>query len=586
MVSTDAFAADPRPGTAGASGEPERASARTWLATLVLLVAAFMELMDVTMANVAVPSIQHDLGASYGQAQWVVAGYSLAFAVTLLTGGRLGDVRGRKPVFLIGLTGFVAASVLCGVAPDPSFLLASRVLQGVAAAVMLPQVLACVSVWFPPGQREAAFGLFGAVSGLGGVTAPLIGGSLIDADLFGWDWRPIFFINVPIGVCVFLASLRLFDDSKAPRRLRLDLRGALIGAVGVFLVVFPVIQGRDAGWPVWIWVMLGASVPVFALFAVTQRAKTRAGGSPMVDLSLFKVPGFSAALLVTLVFFAAVTALAFILMLDLQSGFGYTPFKAGLALVPLALGLIVGSGLSIGLSQKLGRTTLHIGAVIGVAGLVWLAGVVGDHTAHLDSWDIVWPLAVAGLGIGVVVAPLNDFVLGGAPPESAGAASGLQATMIQIGSAAGVAVLGVILFGLLASNSDASSGRALPQLRQDLAAAGVTGQAADTVAASVGDCLHDRTHANDPSSNPPSCQEAFAPGRPAKEQAAVAAAASAAGRDDFARSLEVTLYWGAGVFALAGALVFLIPARRGTAAAKSPAAAGGTGQDQAAAQEA
>jgi EmrB/QacA subfamily drug resistance transporter len=572
MVSTDASAAAGRHPDAAAAGEAPRVSRRTWLATLVLLIAAFMELMDVTMANVAVPSIQSKLGASYGQAQWVVAGYSLAFSVTLLTGGRLGDIRGRRPTFLAGLVGFVCASVLCGIAPNPDFLLASRVVQGMAAAVMLPQVLACISVWFPPGQREAAFGLFGAVSGLGGVTAPLIGGSLIDADIFGWGWRPIFFINVPIGLFVFLAALRLFDDSKAPRRLRLDPLGALVGALGVFLVVFPVIQGRDAGWPVWIWVMLGASVPVLALFAVTQRAKMRRDGSPVVDLSLFKIPGFSAALLVTLVFFAGVTALAFILMIYLQSGFGYTPFKAGLALVPLAIGLIVGSGLSIGLSQKLGRTTMQIGSAAGVGGIVWLATTIGDHTAHLASWDIVWPLAVAGIGIGIVVAPLNDFVLRGAPEESTGTASGLQSTMIQAGSAAGVALLGVILFGLLAGNSDSSADRALPRLRQDLVASGVAAPSAQSLTTGVRDCFHDRTHANDPNSNPPSCRTIYAPGQPAQTKAAVAAATSAVARDDFSRSMQDTLYWGAGVFALAGLLVFFMPGRRSTAqAGPSPA---------------
>jgi len=580
MVSTDASAADQQHPPGGTAGEPEKASRRTWLATVVLLVAAFMELMDVTMANVAVPSIQEKLGAGYGQVQWVVAGYALAFSVTLLTGGRLGDIHGRKRVFLIGLVGFVAASVLCGIAPNAGFLITARVLQGVGAAVMLPQVLACISVWFPAGQREAAFGLFGAVSGLGAVSAPLIGGSLIDADLFGWGWRPIFFINVPIGLVVFLAALKLIEDSRAPRRLSLDLRGALVGAAGVFLVVFPVIQGRDAGWPVWIWVMLAASVPAFALFAVTQRAKTRSGGSPVVDLSLFRIPGFSAALLVTLIFFAGVTALAFIMMIFLQSGFGYSPFKSGLSLVPLAIGLIFGSGLSINMSQKLGRTTMQLGSLVGVVGVVWLARTIGGHTTGLGIWDIVWPLAVTGIGIGIVVAPLNDFVLRGAPEESTGAASGLQSTMIQAGSAAGVALLGVILFGLLADNSNHAADRALPQLRKDLVAAGVADPTAGRVAAGVKDCFHDRTHANDPNSSPASCKTLSSTTLPAPAQAAVAHATQATGHDDFARSMKDTLYWGASIFAVSGLLVFLLPGRRRDNA-PAPAGAGGTAPGQA-----
>jgi EmrB/QacA subfamily drug resistance transporter len=405
----------------------------------------------VTMANVAVPSIRKDLGASYGQVQWVVAGYSLAFAVALMTGGRLGDIWGRKKVFLAGLAAFIVTSLMSGVAPDPALLITGRVLQGLAAAVMLPQVLASISVWFPAGKREAAFGLFGAVTGLGGVVAPLIGGGLINANLFSLGWRPIFLINIPIGVITLIAARFYVEESTLPAAPRLDVPGAFTGALGIFLVVFPVIQGRAAGWPAWGWGLLALAAPVLAAFAVMERRRIRNGRSTVVDLSLFRRRGFPAGLLVTLVFFGGVTATAFLLMIYLQSGFGYSPFRAGLSLVPLALALVAGSGMSIGLSRRLGRAILQIGCLVSVGGIIWLSQVTGSHITALGIWDIVPPLATFGLGLGLTVAPLTDFVLAGVPERSAGSASGLQSAIIQVGNAVGVAVLGVIFFGLLAS---------------------------------------------------------------------------------------------------------------------------------------
>lgn len=495
MASTQEAGPDPiGPNTAApdapAVGEVTR---RTWLATVVLLIAAFMELMDVTMANVAIPSIQADLGASNEQIQWVVAGYAVAFAVGLMTGGRLGDIYGRKRMFLIGLVSFMVTSLLCGLAPDASTLVTFRILQGAAGAIMLPQVLASISVWFPAEKRQAAFGLFGAVSGIGGLVAPLIGGALIKADLFGWDWRPIFLINLVIGAAALVATVILVDESKSPQPLKLDPLGVVVGGLLVFLVVFPVIQGREADWAPWIWVMLALTVPVLALFVLVERRKTRKDGSPLVDLGLFSERGFPGGLLVTLVFFAGVTAIAFLLMIFLQSGFGYGALGAGVALLPLPAGLVIGAGLSIPLSEKLGRTVLQIGAVTSAAGSLWLAFTVGGGTS-LGAWEMAPSLAVIGLGLGLTVAPLQDFVLAHAPMESAGSASGLLSTMIQVGNAVGVAVLGVIFFALL---DDRAGGASAP-----------------------------------------------------------------ATREHFSSSMQQTLYWEAGVFALTALIVFIIPATR------------------------
>lgn len=441
---------------ASASSEPV-VTGRTWLATAVLLVAAFMELMDVTMANVAVPSIRSDIGASYGQVQWVVAGYALTFAVFLLTGGRLGDIYGRKRMFLTGLVGFLVASTLCGVAPNPDFLVGARVLQGFAAAIMLPQVLACINVWFPAEKRAAAFGLFGAVTGLGGIAAPLIAGVLINANIFNWDWRPIFLINVPIGIAVFIVGLSVMTESQSPAQLKLDPLGVLVSAGAVFLLIYPIIQGQENDWAPWIWIMLALSVPLIALFVVVERWKTRRDGSPVMDLGMFRIRAFSVGLLINLVFFAGVTAIAFVMMIFLQSGLHYSALKAGATVVPLALGLVLGSGLSINLSKKLGRTVLQIGSIIALGAAIWTGWTIGDKGESLGSWNIIWPLAVLGIGLGVVVAPLSDFILAKVPPENTGSASGLQATTVQMGSAVGVAALGAALVQFLADGKSFSA---------------------------------------------------------------------------------------------------------------------------------
>jgi len=442
-----------------AAGPAVQVSRRTWLGIAVMLVAVFMELMDVTMANVAVPSIRKDLGASEAQVQWVVAAYSLAFAVALMTGGRLGDIWGRKRVFVDGLAAFIVTSLLSGAAPDPAFLITSRVLQGLSAAVMLPQVLASITVLFPDRQRAAAFGLFGAVTGMGGVVAPLIGGGLINADVASLGWRPIFLINIPIGLAALAAARVWVEESAAPSAPKLDIGGALTGALGVFLLVFPVIQGRSAGWPAWGWLLLGLGVPAFGAFALVEQRRGRQGRSVLADLPLLRRRGFSDGLLVTLMFFGGVTATAFILMIYLQSGFGYSPFRAGLSLVPLALALVAGSGISVGASKRLGQTVLQAGCVMSAGGVIWLSQIARGHPTALSIWDIVPPLAVFGLGLGLTVAPLTDFILADVPPSSAGSASGLQSAVIQAGNSVGVAVLGAIFFSLLSGHPAAISMR-------------------------------------------------------------------------------------------------------------------------------
>src|SRR6201997_4399303 len=246
-----------RPAAAGDPPDPRR-----WLTLVILLLAAFMNLLDVSIVNIAIPSIQRDLHASYADVQWALAGYTLAYALVLITGGRLGDTFGRKRLFLIGVAGFTIMSALCGVAQTPGMLIGCRVVQGAMGAIMVPQVLAVIQVIFPPAERIKALAGFGVTAGLGTVSGPLIGGLLIQHNLFGWTWRPIFLINVPVGILAVIASAVLVRESRSDRPPKLDPIGVVLVSAALLLLLYPLVQGRQLGWPGWTFVSMAASAPV------------------------------------------------------------------------------------------------------------------------------------------------------------------------------------------------------------------------------------------------------------------------------------------------------------------------------------
>ncbi|MFH8406597.1 MFS transporter [Streptomyces sp. NPDC018019] len=432
------------------------AGRRRWIALAVVLTAAFMDLVDATIVNIAIPSIQRDTGASFGAIQWITAGYALAFAVGLITGGRLGDIHGRRRLFLLGMGGFTAASALCGIAADPRMLIAARVLQGAMAALMVPQVLAIIHVTFPPHERGKVFGMFGAVIGLGAVCGPLIGALLTQWDVLGLQWRPIFLINLPVGVAGILLGRRFITESRAPKALRLDLVGTVLAALALLMVLYPLTQGRETGWPVWGFVSMAASPLVLAVFVRYERAKARKDGSPLVELSLFGLRTFAAGTGVQLTF-GALSGLFFLVWtLCMQLGLGWGPLHAGLTGVPFSLACSAAAGVSVQkLVPRFGRKVMQAGALVMLAGVLLYIAVCGRYGTELTSWQMVPAMLLMGGGMGLIVAPITDAAISEVPAGHSGSASGVFNTMSQLGMALGLGLSSVAFFGVL----DGAAGR-------------------------------------------------------------------------------------------------------------------------------
>jgi len=560
--------------TAGSGRAPGSADPRRWVALAVVLIAGFMQLVDISIVNVAIPSIQRDLDATYADIQWVLAGYQLAFAVMLITGGRLGDIFGRKRLFMIGMAGFTLASALCGLAQTPDMLIASRILQGLFGAIMFPQVLSIIQVTFPPQERATAFGLFGATIGLATITGPLVGGLLIQADLFGLEWRPIFLVNLPIGIAALAVAARFLVESKAPRALRLDPVGVVVVTAGLLLLVYPLVQGRDLGWPPWTFLSMAASVPVLAGFAVYERYKKALDGSPLVDMDLFRQRSFVPGLLLAGIFFMGIPAFFLTFSLWLQIGLGFSALHAGLTGAPFAVGSALASAASVRLVPVLGRRILSAGSLLLVAGMVALMWTVDRYGGAVTSWQLLPALLLCGLGLGSVIAPLVNVVLAGIRAQDAGSASGVLTTVQQIGGAVGVALIGVVFFGLLGSQAAGVADDVLPGLRADLQGAGLPPAATQQVAAGFRTCFEDRANAKDPSAVPASCAQAQSQAQGQEEVGrVVAAAADTARRQDFSEAFQRTLLFEVAVYLACFLLVFLLPDARGDGAGQQAGAA-------------
>lgn len=412
----------------------------------VLFVATFMDLLDTTVVNVAFPSIERDLDASPAQLEWMISGYVLAFAVALVTTGRLGDLYGRKRVFLLGVAGFTLASALAGLAPTADTLVLARFVQGAFAAAMIPQVLSIVQVLFAPSERAGVLGAYGAVTGAAAVAGPLLGGVFSTYDVLGLEWRAIFVVNIPVGLLLLAVGASVIPESRSDRAARLDLVGVALSAAALFLVVFALIEGRPQDWAWWIWVMLVAGVALAVVFVLVQGRLERSGRDPLLPLSLFHDRGFSAGAVTHFGFFGALGAFFFILTFYLQFGVGLSPIEAALAVLPFSVGAFLASGASVPLVTRLGKGLVLMGLLGLTASMGWLAQSVHVHGGDLTGLDILGPMALGGVGLAFAAVPLLDVALATVPLSSAGAASAALGTLDQVGSAFLLALVGVVFF--------------------------------------------------------------------------------------------------------------------------------------------
>ncbi|PZF80272.1 MFS transporter [Jiangella anatolica] len=544
-----------------AADHPQAPDRRRWLALAVVLTAGFMDLLDVTIVNVALPSIQRDLGAGYAELEWIVAAYVLGFAATLITGGRLGDIAGRKRMFLVGVAGFTVASALCGLATGPATLVAARFLQGAVAGLMVPQILATIHVTFPPAERAKAFGLWGGVMGSASAAGLIFGGLLVEADLLGLGWRPIFLVNIPVGVAALVVAWFVVPESRSPAAPRLDLPGVVLAVTAVLMLVYPLTEGRRLGWPPWTFLVLAGGVALLAVFAGYERWRTRTAGSPLVDLELFRRRGFTAGMLAWLIFWIALGGFFLVWTLYLQVGLGWPALRAGLTAVSFALGAMAAAGLSVQvLTPRFGRRVLMAGALLNGAGFGAYAWVIAGRGPDVEPWHMIAPLVVAGVGFGLIVAPMIDLVLTGVPVRAAGSASGLLNTTTQVGMAFGVALAGVLYFGQIDDHSGHGVAEVTPALQDELAAAGVPAAERDGIVAGLAACVRDWSAAVDPTEPPASCRSDAAAG-PDEVRDVVARAAERANAYNAARAFGVTLWCAAGILAVVLAALFALPRR-------------------------
>jgi EmrB/QacA subfamily drug resistance transporter len=427
-----------------------RSGQHMWTGFAVVLAAMVMNLLDSTIVNVAAPSIQRDLGMSSSTLEWIAAAYTLAIAVGLMAGGRLGDMFGRKRMLMIGLAGFVLASAACAFAQSPGTLIAARVLQGLSAAMLTPQAFGLIRDLFPPAQLSKAFAALGPVIGLSTVAGPIVAGLLIKADLFGTDWRALFLINLPLGVFALAVGARVLPSRPAEHaKVRLDGVGTVLLAAASFLLVFPLVDGRTLGWPAWIFGVLAATVPLLAAFVVHQRCRVRAGRTPLVEFSVLGKRSYVSGVVFVLVFFASIVGFSLTIGLFLQIGLGFTPIHASLLLAAMAGGAFLGSGVGAWAATAVGRPILHIGLTIMAIGTLVL--YLSLHAVHgaVGALDLIPGLAVFGVGMGMIFVPLFSIIMGEIDDHEVGSASGLLESSQQLGASLGVAVLATLFFSTL-----------------------------------------------------------------------------------------------------------------------------------------
>jgi EmrB/QacA subfamily drug resistance transporter len=428
----------------------EEPDPRRWRALAVTLVAGFMVLLDVSIVNVALPSIARGLHADDSDLQWIVSGYALTFGLVLVAAGRIGDARGRRATLITGLVLFTLASAACGAAQNATMLVVARLVQGVGGGLVTPQNSGLIQQLFRGEERARAFGLFGATVGVSTAVGPLVGGLLIQLAGPQEGWRWIFLVNLPIGVLAILLTRRLVPAAPSRDRSRIDydpVGGIILGA-GVALLLLPMVESRAWGGAAK-WLLLAPALALIVGFLRWERAYRRRGRQPMVDLALFRHRSYAFGSTLGLLYFAGFTGVFFVYTQFLQEGVGYSALQAGLASTPFALGTAAGAAFGGRVVTRVGRSLVAVGLMLVLAGLLgaWLAISLVDGTAV--GWAVALPFLVAGIGNGLVISPNQTLTLTEVPVEQAGTAGGVLQTGQRIGSAAGIAAVGALFYARL-----------------------------------------------------------------------------------------------------------------------------------------
>jgi EmrB/QacA subfamily drug resistance transporter len=458
-----------RAGVQSPEGQPQAPALKhsPWLVLFTLCLGFFMILLDTTIVNIAIPDMIDRLHASLDQILWILNAYILVYAILLITAGRLGDLYGPKRLFIIGLIVFILASAACGVAQSPGQLIIFRVVQGIGGALLTPQTLSVLTVIFPPDKRGAAFGIWGAVAGVATITGPTLGGWLVT----NWDWRWIFYVNVPVGILALVLAIIVMPDLQLNRSHRLDIVGTLLATAGLFFLCYGLIEGESHDWgkvwgPITIPMVIVAGVVVLALFFWQQYVQR--AGEPLIPFSIFSDRNFSLMNWVVAAISFGMLGLFLPLVIYLQSVLGLTALQAGLTTAPMSL-------VSMFIAPVAGRLADRVGGkYILLFGLVlWVVGLsIVVASAHPDSnrGDLIPGLLIAGLGLGCTFAPLQTIAMRNIQPRVAGAASGFINTSRQVGAVIGLAAVGALLqtqlVSKLTSTAEANAGSLPPDLQQ------------------------------------------------------------------------------------------------------------------------
>ena len=434
--------------TARVSSEPRTTSPLGPVALTTLLFGAFLPMLSFFIINVALPAIGSDLQAGAGELQLVVGSYGIANATLLVVGGRLGDGFGRKRLFIFGLVGFTVMSLICAIAPTIGVLLAARVVQGAAAAAMTPQVLASISSLLTGEHRARAMAMFGVAGGAAAALGQILGGVLVEADVFGLGWRSVFLVNVPVGLVALVAAFKLLPETRADRAQRVDLVGAGLLALALVLLLLPLTEGRPLGWPLWTWLSLAATIPAVGLLGVHQHRSEKAGSAPLIPPSVLRLRPMRIGLLLAVGFFTTFGGFMFVFALATQGEAGMSPLEGGLSLLPMAVGFLITSIYGPRLQQRYGAGLILRGWIIQAVGYAVLAVVALTLWPDVTTWTLAAPMLIAGFGSGLVMVPLMGVVVGQVPPAQAGLGSGILLTSQQTCLALGAATVGTAYLSL------------------------------------------------------------------------------------------------------------------------------------------